>query len=515
MASAGVDMFFDDRNTARQTRGRFRYQDECVALRCVANLVSEDVTAVVVEWSTDYLALLADGSSELVSVKHREPGTGEWTSGELRKPLRDLYRTWREMPAQCRCAFASSAAATTKASGDVRRDLAAILGVDAANADAFGRALSLPDPPLPRRSEITAVGIRDMAGVLALLDRDPRYAEKCYLALVARVAAVAVEEPDSPEERIARLAGSLRAISERKRPRQSDLTLHIADLRELVLFTEAEYARREPRRIRAAVEPRVSGPPRVKVGADSFVLTGDAEVEEGADKSFRVVRAQARQVNGRERDVWLTRLEVGRASATAERRRTELAAEAELQEAVSGLPAVAARDRDAFATMLPGRPLAALYGRPPYPRIALDALVNALPAVVRTLSALHAAGKAHRALRPAALLGDRGRLWLRDTGLAVLEPAAGEGPADYRAPEQERPLLNAPGPATDLYQFAAVLFHLATGQLPGPHPPPPSLLRDDLTPAWDAVLMSALSEPQDQRPSWDEFMAGLRDGGSM
>ena len=165
MTSAGVDMFFDDRNTARQTRGRFHYQDECVALRCVANLVSGDVTAVVVEWSTDYIALLADGSRELVSVKHREPGTGEWTPGELKKPLRDLYRTWREMQGDCRCAFVSSAAVTTGARTEVRNRLAAILGVDAAQAEPFGRVLSLPDPPLPRRSEITAVAVRVLEGI--------------------------------------------------------------------------------------------------------------------------------------------------------------------------------------------------------------------------------------------------------------------------------------------------------------------------------------------------------------
>lgn len=43
----------------------------------IADLASGEVTAVVVEWSTDYIAILADGDPELVPVKHRDPGTGE------------------------------------------------------------------------------------------------------------------------------------------------------------------------------------------------------------------------------------------------------------------------------------------------------------------------------------------------------------------------------------------------------------------------------------------------------
>lgn len=98
-------MYFDERNTARSTRGRFRYQDECVAQRCIANLASGEVTAVVVEWSTDYIAILANGDPELVSVKHRDPGTGEWTMSSLGRVLADLHHVWRKMDERCSCAF--------------------------------------------------------------------------------------------------------------------------------------------------------------------------------------------------------------------------------------------------------------------------------------------------------------------------------------------------------------------------------------------------------------------------
>jgi hypothetical protein len=206
MASADVDMFFDDRNTARPTRGRFHYQDQCIALRCVANLVSEEVTAVVVEWSTDYIALLADGEPELVSVKHREPGQGDWPMGGLGKALRDLHRVWREMDERCRCAFASNAAPSTEAMRELPQKLGGYIDAGSAELERFRRIMALPDPPLPRRTEIEAVGVRNMAGVLSLLDRDPGYAEQCYLKLVERIAAISTEElDDSPEERAAQL----------------------------------------------------------------------------------------------------------------------------------------------------------------------------------------------------------------------------------------------------------------------------------------------------------------------
>lgn len=63
----------------------YEYQDKCVVLRCIPNLLpGSPVEAVAVEWSTDYALLGGDGRRELVSVKHRDPGQHDWTIGRLR-----------------------------------------------------------------------------------------------------------------------------------------------------------------------------------------------------------------------------------------------------------------------------------------------------------------------------------------------------------------------------------------------------------------------------------------------
>src|SRR4051812_7786726 len=111
MASPSADLpelYFDQANTARQTRGRYRFQDECVALRCVQNLASNGLTSVIVEWCSDYLATLPDGNVELVSIKHREPDQHSWTPTELYKPVADLYRYWQAMGERCDCVFVSN-----------------------------------------------------------------------------------------------------------------------------------------------------------------------------------------------------------------------------------------------------------------------------------------------------------------------------------------------------------------------------------------------------------------------
>lgn len=487
-----------------------------VALRCVANLASEDVTAVVIEWSTDYIAVLADGDPELVSIKHREPGQGAWTMGELGKPLRDLHRVWREMDERCRCAFVSNAAVATSAMSMFDKDLGGRIEVGGAELERFRRALTLPDPPLPGRADITAVGVRDMAGALSLLDRDPAQAEGCYRALVNRIATVATEEPPSPEQRIARMTGSLKMVAGRKQLRLSDQTLPIADLRELVLRTEAELVRRAPQPIRTAVAVARSrpGPRVVTVGTDRFELYGPVEPADAPDGSYREERSNALAAGGNE--VRLARLEIVRPSPAVDRRLVEFDDEVQLHRTIAGLPTVITRDRTSFVIELPpGSALTKVYGEPPYPGIALDALVRALPTVARTLQALHVLGRAHRALRPDVLLASRDRIRLRDAGLAATAPVAGEGPAAYRAPEQDRPLLTPPGPATDVFQLAAIIFHLATGQLAGVNPPPPSLLRPGLDGSLDDALLGALADDPALRPSLGTFIDGLRRGGAV
>ncbi|MFC4065209.1 hypothetical protein ACFO0C_09710, partial [Actinoplanes subglobosus] len=195
-----------------------------------------------------------------------------------------------------------------------------------------------------------------------------------------------------------------------------------------------------------------SGRREIRAGNEIFRVRG-LEGTVAPDGSFRVVRADARQGSVRSREVRLNRLEVVRAGDCAERRRSELKAEARLHDAVTGLPRVVFRvdEREAFtfATgMPPGVALPELHGRPPWPGPVLADVLRGMALVGRTLEGLHEAGRAHRALRPEVMLASRDRMWLRDAGLATTAVEAGEGPAGYRAPEQRR----APaGGATDLH----------------------------------------------------------------
>ncbi|WP_250009046.1 hypothetical protein [Actinoplanes sp. M2I2] len=247
-----------------------------------------------------------------------------------------------------------------------------------------------------------------------------------------------MEELDSSEERIARLTGSLRAVTERGRPTLEAQTLRIDELREFVLRTESSTARAVPPPIRAAVLARPRGDREVSVGQARYRLIGEAEQTEARDGSYRLLRADARQATAPSREVRLSRLEV---LGDAEQRRAELKHEAQLHGTVVGLPKVLAREdrREGFTfitEMPPGAGLSAVYGRAPYPGIILDTLVRLLPQVARTLEGLHAVGKAHRALRPEVLIASRERLWLRDAGLAAVPATAGEAGRSVALPSR-------------------------------------------------------------------------------
>jgi hypothetical protein len=62
---------------------------------------------------------------------------------------------------------------------------------------------------------------------------------------------------------------------------------------------------------------------------------------------------------------------------------------------------------------------------------------------------------------------------LRDLGLATQYPEPGEGPAAYQASEQRRRSYRRPGPSTDVYQLAAVAYHLLVGRPPDARLPLP------------------------------------------
>ncbi|MFE2585973.1 hypothetical protein [Streptomyces sp. NPDC059378] len=156
-----------------------------------------------------------------------------------------------------------------------------------------------------------------------------------------------------------------------------------------------------------------------------------------------------------------------------------------------------------------------LAGRPaPLSAGRLARLLGAVAGLCDTLAALHRAGATHRRLAPTAVLEhDDGRLVLRDLGLAAHAPRPGEGPTPYRAPEQwrggHRPGLV--GPPADVYQLAALTYHLATGRPPEPQGAPPPSSRLERAPgSLDRALRAALAEDPGERPAARALGTALR-----
>jgi hypothetical protein len=146
-------------------------------------------------------------------------------------------------------------------------------------------------------------------------------------------------------------------------------------------------------------------------------------------------------------------------------------------------------------------------------RQAVAHLLGAAVEVANALAEVHRAGYAHRELGPDAIVIDRaGHGLLGDAGLIGMAPTEVDGRPLYRAPEQLRPPFSA-GPATDLYQFAALIRHTLTGHPAGSWSPPvraslpffPSRLDDLLK---RAVDLDARYRPQEAA----ELAAALRAG---
>jgi hypothetical protein len=516
-----LDLFFDPSNTARQTRARFLFQDQCVALRCAESLVQTASTlrAVVVEWCSDYLAITADGGVELVSIKHREPGTVPWSVSELDKPIRDLYRYWREMGERCSCVFASNRAVQTRQREKFIETWPVTSGLAVDEVARFLRDLNLEAEPLPDRTVLPAVGVDTVRGALEKLDRDPRFAPQCWQALVDAVARVAVEEPPTAARRAARLASAVDADRQ---------TLHLADLRALVLRMHDDLTE-EP--VRPVSVPRMSRRSPVRtgwtpgaelvLGDGRYLLLEPIERVEASDRSVTRVAAAARQLVPIARDVRLRGVQIERTTSAATRALTAVRDEAELLKqlaAIAGLPRLVDTARDQRGLTLvtapaAGRSLAAQYGDPtagPYSPMLLDALLRGMPQLAAALGALHDRGCSHRDLGPVALIVNGQGVVPRDLGLATQPTAVGEGPTGYRAPEQRRPLVTPVGPHTDVYQLGALVYHVSTGSLPGSVPIPATVLRPGLSAELGDVLDQALAPDWADRPTLRRFCAQLQ-----
>ncbi|MCM3926133.1 serine/threonine protein kinase, partial [Frankia sp. AiPs1] len=127
------------------------------------------------------------------------------------------------------------------------------------------------------------------------------------------------------------------------------------------------------------------------------------------------------------------------------------------------------------------------------------------------LAALHEAGHSHRALTPDGLIlagtgSQPGPPALRDLGLATVARHAEEGPAEYRAPEQERLGLHTArlGVRTDVFRLAAIAYHCLTGVTAtrgGPAPLRGLPLPFQVPATLDEVLVRALDSDPARRPA--------------
>ncbi len=144
-------------------------------------------------------------------------------------------------------------------------------------------------------------------------------------------------------------------------------------------------------------------------------------------------------------------------------------------------------------------------------RLAPTRVVELARQLCDGLGAAHARGVLHRDLKPANILIDHeGRARITDFGIAVLAGGPGRmgtaGTPLYMAPEQRIPGATL-STQTDLYALALVLYELATGQhpmhaaTPDGRIAPPSTLAPDIDPAFEKVILRALSAAPDDRPT--------------
>jgi eukaryotic-like serine/threonine-protein kinase len=158
--------------------------------------------------------------------------------------------------------------------------------------------------------------------------------------------------------------------------------------------------------------------------------------------------------------------------------------------------------------------------------LAFDLVLTILSPIASALATAHKARITHRDLKPENILIDRDGTLMRgklaDFGIAKLHDQVGVmktgtqkilGSPGYMAPEQ----CGARGGVdsrADIYAFGSVLYEVVTGQRPYPGNslyeliqnvatnapfPPPSSLRRDLPPEWEAVILGCLAHRRDDR----------------
>ena len=251
-----------------------------------------------------------------------------------------------------------------------------------------------------------------------------------------------------------------------------------------------------------------------------YVLHDPVEETWAADHSFVRRWAKARQPDS-DRLVWIKQVKVQRSTPEAGETCKVLKVEGQLLGKLERLPdfprlsAVVGNENvvTVVYSYTDGPNLSQVFGAPGQPLDSHRAyrLLRSLLPLCIMLGELHRLAVSHRHLNPEEIVllpGRHDHAVLRDIGLAAQPVVHQEGPALYRAPEQARKTLQPPGPATDIYQIAAVLYHFLTGRLPAAflgQVEAPSIFNRDLPPALDEALLRALAQEPTNR--W----SGIRD----
>lgn len=155
-------------------------------------------------------------------------------------------------------------------------------------------------------------------------------------------------------------------------------------------------------------------------------------------------------------------------------------------------------------------------------------IIRLLHEMGTALDYAHARGIIHRDIKPSNVMLDaHGRSYITDFGLALLADVGtrGEilGSPHYVAPEQAVSSAGAV-PQSDLYALGVMLYRMVTGRLPFEHddllellmlhmtatPPAPRLLRPEISPSLENVILKALAkEPGDRFTSGQAMAAAV------
>jgi serine/threonine-protein kinase len=172
--------------------------------------------------------------------------------------------------------------------------------------------------------------------------------------------------------------------------------------------------------------------------------------------------------------------------------------------------------------LVPGTNLREVINRGPLPVERVGRIVTQ---IADALEAAHDRGLVHRDVKPANVLvtgeGRNEHIYLTDFGLtkrlgsqgSLTQTGTWVGTPDYVAPEQIQG--GSVDGRTDIYSLGCVLYEMLTGSVAFPRdndvaklwahvsdaPPPPSMKRPDLVPAFDQIVARATAKSPEQRYS--------------